>query len=62
MAKGGYDVWCSSCGCIMKRRKGKYGEFWGCTGYPVCRVTLNLRDAELSATAETTNEPFSWRD
>lgn len=42
-----YEVWCQECGCIMKRRRGKYGEFWGCTGYPTCRQTKSLRDAAL---------------
>lgn len=42
-----YEVWCQDCGCSMKLRDGKYGKFYGCTGYPVCRNTLNLRDAQL---------------
>jgi ssDNA-binding Zn-finger/Zn-ribbon topoisomerase 1 len=29
----------------MKKRRGKYGEFWGCTGYPHCKATMSLRDA-----------------
>lgn len=29
----------------MKLRRGKYGEFYGCTGYPTCRNTMNMRDA-----------------
>lgn len=34
---------CPVCGEEMKRRNGRYGEFWGCTGFPVCRYTENLR-------------------
>lgn len=30
---------CSVCGLPMKRRNGRYGEFWGCSGYPNCRHT-----------------------
>ncbi len=30
---------CPQCGSIMKLRSGKFGEFWGCTGYPECRYT-----------------------
>jgi len=25
----------------MRRIEGKMGPFWGCTGYPVCKATLN---------------------
>lgn len=32
---------CSRCGGIMQKRKGRYGEFWGCSGYPKCRYTEN---------------------
>lgn len=30
---------CPRCGNIMKKRSGKFGEFWGCAGYPDCRYT-----------------------
>lgn len=33
---------CKKCGREMVRRKGKYGEFWGCSGYPDCTYTRNL--------------------
>lgn len=33
---------CPICGCSMMKRKGRYGEFWGCTGYPDCRHTENI--------------------
>jgi len=46
MSKG-YDLYCPRCGCLMVRRKGKYGEFYGCTGYPKCFNTFNMRDAQL---------------
>lgn len=32
-------VKCPTCGKAMRRRKGKTGFFWGCTGYPDCRTT-----------------------
>lgn len=50
MSKSGYDVWCTRCGCLMKERTGKYGKFFGCTGYPKCMSTMNMRDAELQVT------------
>ncbi|MBR1629090.1 MAG: topoisomerase DNA-binding C4 zinc finger domain-containing protein, partial [Lachnospiraceae bacterium] len=33
---------CRKCGRPMVRRKGKYGEFWGCSGYPDCTFTKKL--------------------
>lgn len=34
---------CPSCGSLLKKRNGKYGMFWGCSGYPDCRYTENIR-------------------
>ena len=31
---------CPTCGKPLKRRKGRNGYFWGCTGYPECPTTL----------------------
>lgn len=31
---------CPACGVKLVRREGKSGVFWGCHGYPSCRVTL----------------------
>ena len=33
---------CSECGRDMKIRKGRYGNFWGCTGYPGCKHTESI--------------------
>ena len=30
---------CPCCGNILKKRTSKYGEFWGCAGFPDCRFT-----------------------
>lgn len=30
---------CARCGSPMKKRSGRYGEFWGCMAYPKCRYT-----------------------
>ena len=32
---------CPKCGSELKLRSGRFGEFWGCTGYPGCRYTEN---------------------
>lgn len=33
---------CPVCGQIMKERNGRYGEFWGCSGFPLCRHTEKI--------------------
>lgn len=33
---------CPNCGQVLKRRKGRFGEFFGCGGYPECRYTENI--------------------
>lgn len=38
----GDDSKCPKCGAFLKIRDGKFGKFWGCTGYPECRFTKNI--------------------
>lgn len=33
---------CPLCSLPLKKRNGRYGEFWGCTGFPNCRYTENI--------------------
>jgi hypothetical protein len=33
---------CPHCGSPMRRRSGRYGQFWGCSRYPGCRGTRNI--------------------
>lgn len=33
---------CPLCNLPLKKRNGRYGEFWGCTGFPNCRYTKNI--------------------
>ena len=33
---------CPNCGQPLMKRNGRYGEFWGCTGFPGCRYTENI--------------------
>jgi DNA topoisomerase-3 len=33
---------CPACGKPMQLRQGKYGPFWGCSGYPGCKVIVNV--------------------
>lgn len=33
---------CPACGLPLTKRNGRYGEFWGCTGYPRCKHTEKI--------------------
>lgn len=33
---------CPVCGGELRKRKGRFGEFFGCSGYPACRFTRNV--------------------
>ena len=33
---------CPRCGGNLILRKGRYGEFYGCSNYPKCRFTADL--------------------
>lgn len=33
---------CPRCGNVLRKRSGRYGEFWGCMSYPECRYTENI--------------------
>ena len=33
---------CPKCGNALRKRKGRYGEFWGCMSYPGCTYTRNI--------------------
>ena len=33
---------CPKCGGMLIRRKGKFGEFYGCDSFPRCRFTRNI--------------------
>lgn len=34
--------YCPECGCKLVKRKGKYGEFLGCSSFPICKYTEKL--------------------
>ena len=33
---------CPNCQSPMKRREGRYGPFWGCTGFPQCKTIMKI--------------------
>ena len=42
MKKTGIKV-CPKCGGRLKEKKGKYGKFLGCSNYPKCKYTENIK-------------------
>lgn len=42
--KGEEKKVCPECGEEMVLREGKYGKFWGCSGYPDCKHTENYEE------------------
>ena len=41
---------CPTCGKPMVARRSKFGEFWGCSGYPTCRTIHRDEATESGAT------------
>ncbi len=39
------EKYCPECGGLLKRRKGKFGAFWGCSNFPECRYTLDIKES-----------------
>jgi DNA topoisomerase-1 len=42
---------CENCGRPMRRRRGRYGEFWGCTGYPECKTIVKVAQGQARPAA-----------
>jgi DNA topoisomerase-1 len=38
---------CPNCGKPMQKRKGRFGDFWGCTGYPDCKTIVDPKKKDL---------------
>jgi len=54
------EIECPTCGAPMKVRKGKRGEFLGCTKYPDCRGILNFTrddDGKIVPDAPVEDDP-----
>jgi len=37
----------------MTIRKGKYGSFWGCSGYPMCDNSVSIKQALMKERNKT---------
>lgn len=44
---------CENCGRPMVMKRGRYGLFWACSGYPECRTVLRLEGKEKPAPEPT---------
>ncbi len=42
------DEYCENCGRTMVLKRGRFGQFMACTGYPECKTTRRLDQAEES--------------
>jgi DNA topoisomerase-1 len=50
---------CENCGRPMALKRGRFGQFWACTGYPECKTTRKIAtgDARAKAPDIPTDEP-----
>ncbi len=39
---------CPNCGKPMQKRVGRFGAFWGCTGYPECKTIVDPKKKTLA--------------
>ena len=46
---------CKNCGKSLVLRNGKYGAFYGCIGYPICKYTEDIAESHLSSLQRLTN-------
>jgi DNA topoisomerase-1 len=42
---------CENCGRPMALKRGRFGQFWACTGYPECKTTRKVAAGEARAKA-----------
>jgi DNA topoisomerase-1 len=50
------DRACEKCGRTMVMKRGRFGPFLGCTGYPECKNIVNVRKDESGAITATEQE------
>lgn len=42
------EMSCPNCGKPMRKRAGRFGEFWGCTGYPECKTIIDPKKKDTA--------------
>ena len=53
---------CPTCGRPLKRRKGKTGFFWGCSGYPECKTTVPDKKGKPDFTAKKKSSSLTGKE
>src|SRR5438270_3331623 len=43
------EEYCENCGRVMVLKRGRFGQFMACTGYPDCKTTRQLQAVKASA-------------
>lgn len=46
---------CAKCGSEMVKRSGRFGSFYGCTGFPRCKNTVNIKSTRTYQSAPKEN-------
>ncbi len=49
LAEQGDEEYCQNCGRTMVLKKGRFGTFFACTGYPDCKTTRQIGGAQKKA-------------
>ncbi len=49
LAEQGDEEYCQNCGRPMVLKKGRFGTFFACTGYPDCKTTKQIGGAQKKA-------------
>ena len=49
LGEQGEDEYCQNCGRPMVLKKGRFGTFFACTGYPDCKTTKQIGGAQKKA-------------
>jgi len=50
------EMLCEKCGAKMTKKRGKFGYFWGCSGYPACDHIVKIKRGGAPARKAETPE------
>jgi DNA topoisomerase I len=51
-AAGDSEEYCDNCGRVMVLKKGRFGQFYACSGYPECKTTRPIAAANQKKVAD----------
>ena len=52
---------CPNCGKRVELKEGKYGLFYGCTGFPKCRFTADYEVMDGDEFDTNKYEEYEWQ-